>query len=124
MPPIELVPFKADGQHIPDLEGIKLCMTWDRMKAHVDFLPQFSQLNSLGEFVYLVRYCLLLAADAQLIGFDGAMIPKDESFTRYLVDISNRRWNERRFMIHDKTSMLPEDEEIWKDVPRSGAPPA
>ncbi|KAJ4363465.1 hypothetical protein N0V83_009759 [Neocucurbitaria cava] len=121
MPPIELVPFKADGQHIPDLKGIELLMTWDRMTAHVDFLPQFSKLHSLEEFVCLVRYCLLLAADAQLFGFDGAMIPKDESFTRYLVDISNRRWNEHRFMIHDKTSVLPKDEEM-KDVPGSEIP--
>ncbi|CAO2651477.1 Nn.00g040470.m01.CDS01 [Neocucurbitaria sp. VM-36] len=114
--PLELVAFKDDGEHVPDIKGIEPNSTWGALMKHVDFLLEFSHLRSLAEFLCLVRYCFLLAANAQLFSFDGSTIPKDVSFARKLVDICKRRWDERRFKTYDETGVLPEDHEIWKDV--------
>ncbi|KAF1847551.1 uncharacterized protein K460DRAFT_426257 [Cucurbitaria berberidis CBS 394.84] len=116
--PLELVAFSKAGEHVPNLAGTKPDDTWFQVKQCVQFLPEFGHLRSLAELLCLVRYCLLLAADEQLFGFDGSTIPTDMSFTRKLVDICNRRWDEQRFKTYEETGVMPEFHEIQKNVPK------
>ncbi|KAF2846441.1 hypothetical protein T440DRAFT_501827 [Plenodomus tracheiphilus IPT5] len=105
--PIELTAFDNQDRHVSSIPGIEPGTPWTNIQQHVSLRPEFALVRSLADLASLVRYALLLVANAELHGFDGADIPFDIDFPRKLAEIGERGWYEERFKIYEETGELP-----------------
>ncbi|CBX97263.1 hypothetical protein IAQ61_007325 [Plenodomus lingam] len=116
--PIELAAFNQRDQHVSHVPGIGSSSSWTNIQHHVHLHPAFALARSVADVACLVRYALLLAADARLYGFEGAGIPFGIGFAHQLVEIGERGWYEERFRILNEVGVLPgyHDRRTWGAV--------
>jgi hypothetical protein len=56
---------------------------------------------------------LLLAAANNLCYFDGVAVPREPGFTRVLVKLCKRKWEDERFETLDRTGVFPDGNDVW-----------
>ncbi|KAH9866552.1 hypothetical protein J1614_008242 [Plenodomus biglobosus] len=105
--PIELAAFKQNNEHVSIVPGIGRNPSWENIQRYVQLCPEFALVRNIADLTCLVRYALLLAADAGLYGFDGADVPLGIGFTHQLVEIGERGCHAERFRIYEATGVLP-----------------
>jgi hypothetical protein len=111
---LELNAYSADGKEISNVPGTGLDPSWLDVKYNIDILTPFVGLNSLTELRCLVRYAILLAANARGQIFALSTIPQSSVVTKTLINICKRRWFDERLAIKEATGVTVSESEIWK----------
>ncbi|KAI8942001.1 hypothetical protein NX059_000109 [Plenodomus lindquistii] len=107
--PIELAAFSARDEHVINIPGIGVAPSWKDIQQYVCLRSEFRLARCLNDVVALVRYALLVAADAGVMGQDDAVrIPFGVGFAHQLVGIGERGWEEERWREFQEVGVLGE----------------
>ena len=63
---------------------------------------------------------LLLAAANNLCYFDGVAVPREPGFTRVLVKLCKRKWEDERFETLNRTGVLADENDVWDGAVKLG----